>query len=611
MDKIPRASAFGRGAIVDSPAPASETMLTSLRQYNGSRTFFILLAALVLTLLTPNFLSRAIGRPAQEIPDKLIVLTFDDAVKSHRTFVAPLLKELGFGATFFVTHKWMDDPTNFMTWQEIAEINEMGFEIGNHSWTHDDFSMPGNAARLAAELFLVDQELGKTKPKVPKPVSFAYCGNTFGPEAVQRLSELGYKFARRGEQPEAHYGTLEFGGTYDPKRNHPLLIPTTGDAYPNWSLEHLKEVVARATNGRAVVLQFHGSPDIAHPWVHTPPERLRQYLAYLKENGFKCIAVKDLEPYIDRENLPADPLLSVRQPPRAAEKLLWPAEVSSTRADLRFWLEDMLVYHRYSWSEAARVCGWNTNEVKQKADELQIDPVAAPVKPAHEQIRVLPYPGTRETRRGFFANVDAQRGTKASVFLPWDNTSYIVVDLPEAIFSQKRLLFLAHTDVPTIWDAQNVIITNVDWIRDPDGALHLERVLPNKIAFGSSIRPKGRAVEMELWLKNGTEQTLPGLRTQICAMLKGSPDFNEQTTTNKIFRCPSAAVHSLTGDRWILTAWERCGRAWGQPLVPCLHADPVMANCPPGETVRVHGRLWFYEGKDVDSELERVAADFK
>ena len=131
----------------------------------------------------------ALGAPVQAVPDKLVVLTFDDAVKSHRTFVAPLLKELGFGATFFVTHKWMDDRTNFMTWEEIGEIHQMGFEIGNHSWTHDDFSQPKNAARLAGELSLVDRELGQTKAKVPRPVSFAYCGNTFGPEAVQRLND--------------------------------------------------------------------------------------------------------------------------------------------------------------------------------------------------------------------------------------------------------------------------------------------------------------------------------------------------------------------------------------------------------------------------------------
>jgi len=159
---------------------------------------------------------RALCGVPEAVPAKLVVLTFDDAAKSHHTFVAPLLKELGFGATFFVTHRWMEDRTNFMTWEEIGEIHEMGFEIGNHSWTHADFSMPKNAARLAGELYLVDRALEQTKPKVPRPVSFAYCGNTFGPEAVQRLSHLGYKFARRGEQPEAPYGKLELGATYDP-----------------------------------------------------------------------------------------------------------------------------------------------------------------------------------------------------------------------------------------------------------------------------------------------------------------------------------------------------------------------------------------------------------
>jgi hypothetical protein len=125
------------------------------------------------------------------------------------------------------------------------------------------------------------------------------------------------------------------------------------------------------------------------------------------------------------------------------------------------------------------------------------------------------------------------------------------------------------------------------------------------------VVPKEQSVEMELWLRNGTDQTLPGLRTQICAMLKGAPAFNEQTTTNKIFKCPSVAVHSADGENWILMAWERCGRAWGQPLVPCLHADPVMADCPPGDTVRVRGRLWFAHGKDVDHELETASVEFK
>ena len=101
------------------------------------------------------------------IPDKLVVLTFDDAVKSQRTFVAPLLKDLGFRATFFVSHRWMPDHENFMTWEEIAEISRMGFEIGNHTWTHGDFSEPRGAAHLAGELALVERALAKVACLAP------------------------------------------------------------------------------------------------------------------------------------------------------------------------------------------------------------------------------------------------------------------------------------------------------------------------------------------------------------------------------------------------------------------------------------------------------------
>lgn len=43
------------------------------------------------------------GKPLEPLPPKVVVLTFDDSVKSQATVVAPLLKELGFSATFFIT----------------------------------------------------------------------------------------------------------------------------------------------------------------------------------------------------------------------------------------------------------------------------------------------------------------------------------------------------------------------------------------------------------------------------------------------------------------------------------------------------------------------------
>ncbi|MBI4903819.1 MAG: polysaccharide deacetylase family protein [Acidobacteria bacterium] len=245
---------------------------------------------------------------AKRPPDATVVLTFDDAVKSHRTFVGPYLKDLGFPATFFVTHRWMEDTANFMSWSDIAELHGMGFEIGNHTWTHANFASAQAAAKLAAELDQVEAELEKVK--VPKPTCFAWPGNNFGKAALAVLQQRGFRLARRGGAPEVAYGKVLVGPVFDPGRHHPLLIPTTHDSYPNGTLENFRNAVAQARDGKITVLQFHGVPDTAHPWVHTPPELFRQYMDHLKQQKCTVLALKDVAQFYDLSNLPADPLLN-------------------------------------------------------------------------------------------------------------------------------------------------------------------------------------------------------------------------------------------------------------------------------------------------------------
>ena len=62
---------------------------------------------------------------AEPAPDRLVVLTFDDAVKSHFSVVRPILLEHGFGATFFVTEgfDFRDNKRDYMTWDEIAQLD--------------------------------------------------------------------------------------------------------------------------------------------------------------------------------------------------------------------------------------------------------------------------------------------------------------------------------------------------------------------------------------------------------------------------------------------------------------------------------------------------------
>lgn len=517
----------------------------------------------------------------EPIPDKTVVLTFDDAPKSHRTLVGPLLQDLGFGATFFISARWMDDTEHFMSWEDIAELNAMGFEIGNHSWSHLDFGDPATAARLAGQLALVESALKKVG--VPKPVTFAWCGNSFSPEGRAVLAEDGYIFARRGMQPEIPYGQARPGPLYDPSRYDPLLLPTAGDAYPNWTPDNFKQAADRARDGKIAILQFHGVPDEAHPWVSTPPERFHEYMDYLKAGNFNVIALRDLARYVDPQAEVADAMTQVHYGPKT---LNLPQERLASRANAEYWLANMMQGHHFSANEAARVLGWS---------EKTIDAKAAALSPPGESPRVLPYPGGRHPRIGFLDGaIDPMRGTKASVFSPWGDGGYALVDLPEAIFSNLGLIFLAHTHVPTIWDEQHVLIENRDWTIHPDGALENTWALPNGVRFGASVVPAHEnGADLLLWLENGTADTLTGLRTQICVMLKGIPGFTAQSDANKTFTSDTATATADNG-RKVLVTFDHCTRAWGNAKCPCIHADPTLPDCPPGSRVEARGTIRFF-----------------
>jgi hypothetical protein len=270
-------------------------------------------------------------------------------------------------------------------------------------------------------------------------------------------------------------------------------------------------------------------------------------------------------------------------------------------ADFQFWLRNMAT-HGYVPAEMSEVLGLSPVEVASALARFAITPFRA-----KDQLLVLPYPGGRHPRIGFLDGaLDPQRETKVSIFAPWDPASYVVVDVPEAIFSNLGLIYLAHTHVPTVWSTQGISLPRLEWKRHADGVLESERVLPNKIAFGAKVTPVSNAVLMELWLRNGTDRLLTGLRVQNCVMLKSAPGFNGQTNTNKVFSDPYIACGSPDGKRWIITAWHPLHRTWANPPVPCMHSDPKFPDCASGATVRVRGLLSFYEGTDVRAEFQRV-----
>lgn len=228
------------------------------------------------------------------IPDKLVVLTFDDGVSTHATYVAPLLKKYGFGGTFLVCEFPPDfaDKHKYMSWEQIRGLHDLGFEVANHTGRHTHLNEVG-PEETTRELEYIEDRCAQYG--ISPPETFAYPAYFTSPEAVSVLEKKGYTFARiGGERP------------YDPEVDHPYFIPsysTTGD-----NKERIISALQEARNGKIVVLTVHGVPDYAHDWVTTPPALFEEYLQYLHDNQYQVIGLADLEAYIDpiraREEIP-------------------------------------------------------------------------------------------------------------------------------------------------------------------------------------------------------------------------------------------------------------------------------------------------------------------
>jgi len=253
------------------------------------------------------------------IPDNLVVLTFDDGNKSDFANVPKVLKKHGFGATFYVTEGlgFLKNPQNYLSWEQIRQLHEMGYEIGNHTQHHRNVSHL-KSEELAASLAHIDKRCAENK--ITKPVTFCYPGFHNNHASVKVLEKHGFLFARRGVGPEyKDPGKGARGPAYDPKVDDPLLVPTTGYAGPDWKMKDLKWAIDQAEDGKITVLCFHGIPAIEHPWVSTDLKDFEKYMQYLKDEGCTVIAMRDLAKYVNPNHRPhkADPYQPVRK--RVAE----------------------------------------------------------------------------------------------------------------------------------------------------------------------------------------------------------------------------------------------------------------------------------------------------
>lgn len=156
-------------------------------------------------------------RDGAALPDRPVMFDFDHPMRSTHRVIWPLMQRHGFVGTLFVNTSWMEKAgtdDRYMTWDEIAELRDAGWEIGAHMHQHFNLAYLArrdpSGALIRAQMLLGDRLLSEHAGVVPRV--FAYTGTTFSLVAEAEARQR-YRFARlwiTGADYETDRGSLRF-----------------------------------------------------------------------------------------------------------------------------------------------------------------------------------------------------------------------------------------------------------------------------------------------------------------------------------------------------------------------------------------------------------------
>jgi peptidoglycan/xylan/chitin deacetylase (PgdA/CDA1 family) len=147
------------------------------------------------------------------LPEKPVLVTFDDGYLNVMTYAYPYMKENGLKGVMNVVGTYTDLSTeqdehnpaySSLTWQEIAELSQSGvFEIGNHTYNMHSMTSRKGCKRIYGESYeeyrksMFDdiamlQGLLSDKSGVT-PVTFAYPFGFISEDSVGILQDIGFK----------------------------------------------------------------------------------------------------------------------------------------------------------------------------------------------------------------------------------------------------------------------------------------------------------------------------------------------------------------------------------------------------------------------------------
>ncbi len=155
------------------------------------------------TPLTVSQLASALSQQGNALPERPVVLTFDDGYADFFTEALPVLKRYNFTATLYITTAFINDTSRWMryegettrpmlTWAQLEQISTGGIECAAHTHTHPQLdTLPRSLAQgeIVHSKKLLENHLGK------EVNSFAYPYGYLTTTLRQQVQEAGFTSA--------------------------------------------------------------------------------------------------------------------------------------------------------------------------------------------------------------------------------------------------------------------------------------------------------------------------------------------------------------------------------------------------------------------------------